>query len=416
MLPKLFSVAASGDSMFLFLDENAAPCTMACTFCPTSLRPDRPDAPRNTELMRRATAELDELLVAHRPTQVDLASDDILNFVGLMDLLAVTARHGVSTRLLTPGLRVADPSFARKLAASGVRVVLTVLSQDPTVYAAITQRDAAHAQVFQALKTAREVGLPVDLGIVVVDRNQDELPALLRLVRDLGSDPIAVRLFHPDVHVAPDAYFAQYPDFGRVLATLRALAASGEPWPHLELSNLPWCAWDPTGLESLDLTLIGSANRVQHHTLDTCATCPAAPRCAGVHPAYFASHPTWNPDPARAQAALDWQSGRDLARQQDQAVPEPTEAVWWSAVAAPGITLGVEKVREGAGYFFRTDELGVFYRDESSDAEVKAAFLTALRAAVRDLRAAGAPGGEWIRGRLERLVEEVRGAGSTAPR
>ena len=410
MQHKLFSVASSGDSMFLFLDENAAPCAMSCSFCPTSLRPDRPDAPRNTELMRRASAELDALIVAHRPTKVDLASDDILNFVGLMDLLAVTARHGVATRLLTPGLRVADPTFARKLAASGARVVLTVLSQDPAVYAAITHRDDAHAQVFQALATAREVGLPVDLGIVVVDQNEAELPALLRLVRDLGSDPIAVRLFHPDVQIAPHAYFTQYPDFGRVLGTLRALAASGEGWPRLELSNLPWCAWDGAGLDGLDVTLIGSANLVQHHTFDACDACPAKPRCAGVHPAYFEQHAAWTPDMQRVAAALAHERANLTALTRDLAVVEAPAAAWWTEQVSPDadLCLSLEPVREGAGYFFRTEDVGAFYRGALPDPDQHAAFQAALRAAVRDLRAAGAPDRDTVRARLAQLVAELR--------
>jgi hypothetical protein len=232
-----------------------------------------------------------------------------------------------------------------------------------------------------------------------------------RLVRDLGSDPIAVRLFHPDVQAAPHAYFTQYPDFGRVLGTLRALAASGEVWPRLELSNLPWCAWDGDGLEALDVTLIGSANLVQHHAFDACAACPAKARCAGVHPAYFEQHAAWTPDMGRVAKALAHQEAKQAALARDLAVVEAPAVAWWTERVSPDadLCLSVEPVREGAGYFFRTEDVGAFYRGALSDPDQHAAFQTALRAAVRDLRAAATPDRDAVRARLEQLIAEIRG-------
>lgn len=410
----LFEVRASAGHVMAFFDHSFAPCTMACSFCPVPLRRAATSVAPAPDVVERAVAELTEILRVHQPHHVDLVSDDILAFSGLFELIAVAAAAGVPLRLLTAGIPLVDPALAARVAATGVRVAVTLLSTHADRYDAIAGRAGAKQAVMSAIDTARAAGVPLDVGIVVLDRNVDELPELIRLARDLGSDPIAVRVFHPDFADAPSPYYWQYPAYDDVLGALRSLAASGEALPHLELSNVPWCALPTDGLDGLSLKVVNTPNEISMFTFDACATCPARPRCSGVHAGYTARHPGWTVDPAQVERSLAWADARaklDESNRQPGVPNAPDEATWREQVwpDAPRL-VAVEPLREGAGYFFKTDTHGAFYAGDCGSTEREDRFREALRAGVRALRVRGAGvDAQALIQALVAVVEQARG-------
>lgn len=387
-----FRVHTSPGHLMVFLDERLAPCTMACSFCEVSVRRARV---RTSEAVDAdvvgAAAELRVLLATHRPALVDLVSDDVLAFPGVWALLDEARAAGVPARLVTAGLRLADRAVAQRVRDAGARVVVTLLSAQAERYAAIAGRADARDAVFLAVQTARAVGVALDVGIVVLDQNVDELPALVLAARDLGSDPVAVRVFHPDVYEAPPEHYLQYPAWSAVMAGLRALAGA-TPLPRIELSNVPWCAVDVHAVRKLPVRLVSTPNEVAVFPLPACTTCAARPRCTGVHPAYLTQHGAWTVDPEQVAAALAWDAEREASVRQDRlpGVPNrPDEALVAMAVWPDAERrLGVEPVRAGAGYFFTADGVGAFYGG-ALDAEREGRFRDGLRATVRKLREQG---------------------------
>ena len=390
----LFEVRASSGHVMAFFDHTYAPCTMACSFCPVPLRRATEPVTPAVDLVERATAEFAEILRTHRPHHVDLVSDDILAFAGLFELIDVAARAGVPLRLLTAGIPLSDQALAERVAATGVRVAVTLLSTRADRYDAIAGRAGAKAAVMSAVDAARAAGVPLDVGIVVLDRNVDELPDLIRAARDLGSDPIAVRVFHPDVANAPNTYYWQYPAYDAVLDALRSLVASGEPLPRIELSNVPWCALPTDGLDGLSLQVVNTPNEISMFTFDACATCAARSRCSGVHAGYAARHRSWEVDPEQVQRSLAWVDERARVDESNRApgVPNAPEEATWRAQVWPDAArlVAVEPIREGAGYFFKTDTHGAFYAGDCGSPAREESFRDALRAAVRALRIRGA--------------------------
>lgn len=417
-----YRVYGSEAHLLVFLDGRLAPCGMSCTFCSPAFKPWETRAVEAGPAVDDVVASLSAELRARRPARLDLVSDDILAFPRLPELLAVTAELGTQVRLVTAGLRLADPVLAGAVKASGARVVLTLLSRDPARYAAIAGRPDAHAAVHAAIAEVRRQGLPLDLGIVVVDRNVHELADLVREARDLGSDPVAIRVFHPDARASEASHYAQYPRFEDVLAGLRALAASGEPLPRLELSNLPWCALDPTGLDALDVIVPNTPNELSWYAAPGCTGCPARPRCSGLHPAYADQHGGWPTGAARVADALAWSDAKDAARRRPRSAhvePEDTAPLLRERVfEGEPVELGVGQRLEGFAYFFETPTHGCYYRGSFRDPAHAERFRAALRGAMRRLRAvdAAALDGDALVAAMRDVLTEARApAGPAAP-
>ncbi len=386
------SIHATPTQMMVFIDARLAPCTMACTFCKPMFKPwDRRPEP-DAALTAEVVAAVEAALAEHKPPQIDLVSDDILAFPRLDELLAAAQHHGAAIRLVTAGLRLADPKVAERVAAMPVRVVLTLLSQDPARYARIAGRVDAHAAVHEALKQVHAHRIPLDLGIVVLHENVAELPELVREARANGCEKVAVRLFHPDVHGAGPEYFVQYPNYDDVHAALRVLAASAEALPRVEVTNLPWCALDPEGLDGLDLMVLNPPNAVRYYDAPACSGCPVRERCPGLHAGYHRQHGHWPRHAAHVVERTAWADGLSARRGRstsEHVEPEDVQPLFRAQVV-PGeeVELSVGQKLDGFGYFFTTDTLGCYYRGSFRDPSTLAAFRTAVQAAVRPLRQA----------------------------
>ncbi|MCB9663226.1 MAG: radical SAM protein [Alphaproteobacteria bacterium] len=295
--------------LLLDLHGSLAPCTLSCVFCPVSLRSHRHPVPSRPRLVQEVLDEVAALLDAHAPGEVELVSDDVLAFPGLLDLVTLLRGRGVAVRVTTPGFRLADGRLARHLAGAGVRVHLTLWSRDPATAAAITGVPDALERLAAGLAAAQAAGVEVELGTVLTARNAHELADLAAWAGELGATTFTVRVFHPDIAAPTPAYVDQYPDYAEVVRGLaRAVAAEGAP--HLQVVNLPWCRVPLSLASAPGLRVLSAPNEERFHPWAACEACAVRAHCSGTHPVYAARHGEAPPDPAAAAAAWEAQCDR----------------------------------------------------------------------------------------------------------
>ncbi len=305
-MPRYLHVATdpSGTALWL-LHDHLSPCALRCRFCPTSLVPV---PPRLTDPGVRAAilAEIDALLVAP-PRRVVLASADILEYP---DLDAILDRlTGIPVTLVSPGWRLADPAFADAIAARGVTVDLTLLSDVPATYARITGVADAHRRTLAALDAVRARGISLRMSVTVNRDNAPELADTLLTIHHRYAMPaVTVRWFFPDVPDAAPDWYDQMPDPRWLREALAALdTGPSATLPTLELRNVPLCQVDLRGLRRLQV-------RVPPHTAEQnmykadgwppCATCAAADRCVRLDPRAIRQLELLPPEPAVIAAAI----------------------------------------------------------------------------------------------------------------
>jgi organic radical activating enzyme len=84
--------------------------------------------------------------------------------------------RGLHVRLITNGSRLADPAFARDLAAAGVQLAhVSIYSVRPEIEAELRGVEGTLASAFAALDSAHAAGIEVNVNCVINRRNADHL-------------------------------------------------------------------------------------------------------------------------------------------------------------------------------------------------------------------------------------------------
>ncbi|MBL8625235.1 MAG: radical SAM protein [Myxococcales bacterium] len=88
---------------------------------------------------------------------------------------------GLHVRIITNGTRLADPAYARALAAAGVRLAhVSIYSVRPAVEARLRGHDGTLATALAALDSAHAAGLEVNVNCVINRHNADHLDVNVR--------------------------------------------------------------------------------------------------------------------------------------------------------------------------------------------------------------------------------------------
>lgn len=103
----------------------------------------------------------------------------------LPDIAAYAAGRGLHVRVITNGHRLADPAFARQLAAAGVSLVhVSIYSVRPEVEARLRGMEGTLPRALAALDAAHDAGLRLNVNCVINRLNADHLDENVRyLVR-----------------------------------------------------------------------------------------------------------------------------------------------------------------------------------------------------------------------------------------
>jgi MoaA/NifB/PqqE/SkfB family radical SAM enzyme len=179
------------------------------------------------ETTRRVLAEVEQALTRTPPdVPLELTADDLLEFDGILEIFALHVRHQRPLRVITPGLKLADESFARACSEFGVRFTLTLPSVTSHVTDALLGRAGAHAAISQALANLQRLNVPFSLNCVVTRDNVDGLAALARFVfEELGLVGFAMPMFYPEQTLLDTDLRALrlYPSLARLNAQLEEI-------------------------------------------------------------------------------------------------------------------------------------------------------------------------------------------------
>lgn len=277
-------------------------CNNHCAFCAVGNRPRRDGAlPAQLEALARARRE--------GATLLDLDGGEPTLHGGLFELVTRARALGYQrVAVTTNGRRCAYAPYARRLASSGLDVVLVSLhGPDAATHGALTGVPEAFDQTVQGIRhlvAAAPPGLDLGVNVTVVRANQDRLEALAALVHGLGVRRLTLQFLTPFGRATRD----QAPDPAVVAAEVRRLVERWGSRLHLGLVNLPLCQLP--GLERLVAPDLGKRQRHMVFVDDeavnlaaylaarrvrrpACAPCPFASCCAGFYELPEAPEPPW---------------------------------------------------------------------------------------------------------------------------
>jgi len=242
--------------------------------------------------------ELDAALGQTPAEEVVLAAHDILEMDGLFEALELCARHGKRVALISPGLRLADQGFARRLARRVSRLTITFLSDDPGTYHRMTGLASAHALVRRAIENLVALDVPLDVNCVVTSMNVQDLSGVATfLLEEMSLESfniVGMVLERRHLEMDPDAVdlIAPYPMLDAELLQITCRCQGGPK--RLALVNVPPCRLSEEVLQSgtVELTPFGAAgDAAPRHSDERCAGCPYLEACPRVFEAYHQRHP-----------------------------------------------------------------------------------------------------------------------------
>ena len=217
-------------------------------------------------------------------------------------IAAYARARGLEVRVITNGTRLADPAFARALAAAGVgRVHVSIYSVDPEVEARLRGAAGTLERALQALDRAHEAGMEVHVNCVISRLNAGHLD---RNVRYLLAHHPQVRHFvwnnlDPSMgraEVNQREFLPRLADFEpSLLRAMRLLHASGRTF---RVEKVPLCYMGEFGWASTETRKIVKGEERVVHFLDAkqtvrqtdwghlyapgCEVCRLRPICGGL--------------------------------------------------------------------------------------------------------------------------------------
>ncbi len=238
------TVIPNGDIMIFPVD-----CRLACVFCPegivraqrhqeelrqsasrmsmlrgalsyfVSKRRERKSTERQTTQSATIVEEFAFVLPTIQADEVVLAAHDILEFDRLFELLEICRANGKKVSLISPGLRLADLDFARRLSEHVSCFTITYLSDNQETYRKLTGSTEALSLVSDAIRNLKQLGMDFSVNFVATRHNVKDLMGVARFLLDeIGSGSFTVVFFIPE-----QAHFTVNPSIADLFATFAEL-------------------------------------------------------------------------------------------------------------------------------------------------------------------------------------------------
>ncbi len=232
-----------GERLVLSLDLPSR-CANHCLFCVTTACPSTIDD--RVDILPELEEHLAALETAGR-VDVVLGGRDALEspqLFGVLERLRTMANRG-RLATVTPGTRLADGDFARRLAEAGLEtVILSLLGPDGAVHDLVAGREGAFEDLCASVESVRGAGMGIELNTVLMRDNLAAFPGTLEQAGRFGI-PLRVYCYVADPVAPPDQArrcAARYTDVVEVLEGCRGLVEQ-----HVRaLHYLPYCllpAW-----------------------------------------------------------------------------------------------------------------------------------------------------------------------------
>jgi len=262
-------------------------CNNSCVFCSVGDRPRRDgDFDRQFSELRAAWDRGIRLL--------DLDGGEPTLYPRLFDLIAAARDVGFRTITVTSnGRRLAYRSFATRLAATGVQLLVSLHGSGPAVHEALTRAPGSFRQTMAGL--AASLGLFRDVGVntTVVRGNVADLPALGERLARLGVQRWTLQALTPFGNasgaqaIAPDEARAAFEQVLERLAGRLSISIIGLPYcqlPGLEAHVLDDHFKMVREMLFADGTLVNLGRYLaerRRHVPDLCDPCPWRVICNG---------------------------------------------------------------------------------------------------------------------------------------
>ncbi len=209
---------------------------------------------------------------------------------------------GLHVRIITNGTRLADPAYARALAAAGVRLAhVSIYSVRPAVEARLRGHDGTLATALAALDSAHAAGLEVNVNCVINRHNADHLDQNVRYltrhhpqVRHFVWNNLDPSMGRAEVNQAQ--FTPRLADFELSLErALRHLHKGGrtfrvEKVPLCYLGGFGWASTETRKIVKGEERIVHFLDAKQtvrqtdwaHVYADGCAACTLRPICGGL--------------------------------------------------------------------------------------------------------------------------------------
>ncbi len=220
----------------------------------------------------------------------------------LPEIAAYAARQGLHVRMITNGSRLADPAFARAMAAAGLQIVhVSVYSVRPEVEARLRGCEGTLDRAFAAIDNALGLGVEVNINCVINRHNADHLDENVRYflkehprVRHFVWNNLDPSMGRAEVN--QDQFTPRLADFEASLGrAMRLLHRGGRSF---RVEKVPLCymgefAWASTETRKivkgeerivhfLDAKQTVRQTDWEHRYAPGCAACSLRPICGGL--------------------------------------------------------------------------------------------------------------------------------------
>jgi MoaA/NifB/PqqE/SkfB family radical SAM enzyme len=170
-------------------------CDVRCEFCYDDRIPrDQKEWVRFEDI----TAALDKYAHFYGNEYVDFMGGEPTYHPRIADIVAYASSTGLRPTVVTHGMRLADPKFARRLHDAGLHDVLMSVHAVGETLERIHQRGTNNSErQRRALQNLAELGVPVRFNVTVINRNVDQLSTVAQLAIESGARVVNFLTFNP---------------------------------------------------------------------------------------------------------------------------------------------------------------------------------------------------------------------------
>jgi AdoMet-dependent heme synthase len=167
---------------FIVIWETTQACDLACVHCRASAQPWRSKLELSTEEAKKL---IDEIARMQVPVFV-LTGGDPLKRPDIYELVRYAAERGVRISLTPSATPLLTREAIEKLKNAGLaRLAVSLDGSTAEIHDAFRRVRGSYDWTLNAIRWARELGLPVQINTTMTRRNQDDFDAMVRLLETL---------------------------------------------------------------------------------------------------------------------------------------------------------------------------------------------------------------------------------------
>ncbi len=168
---------------FIVIWETTQACDLACVHCRACAQPVRSALELSTDEAKRL---IDEVAALEAPVFV-LTGGDPLKRPDIFELVEYASTHGVRISLTPSATPLLTQQAILKLKQCGLaRLAISLDGPTAEVHDAFRRVPGSYEWTLQAVRWAREIGLPVQINTTITRRNLQHLDSIIELLEQLG--------------------------------------------------------------------------------------------------------------------------------------------------------------------------------------------------------------------------------------